>query len=123
MQGVASIDLKLKFPSAWQVKPQRVNLGQDKRKTSSQAQMGTLWGSLTPAGIHSIGAGKAEAGQRWDWGHKVQCQPGTDRQCNSPDGCGQSTEGLFYLWMPGLEKKCLELVKSRDNVASQVARR
>ena len=122
MQWVALIDLKLKFSSAQQVKPQCTNLGQNKSKTSSQAHMGALWGSLTPAGIRSTGVGKAEAGQSWDWGHKVQSQPRTDRQCNSPDGCGQKTEGPFYLWMPGLEKKCLELVKSRDNVASLEAR-
>lgn len=94
MQRVALIVLKLKFSSAQQVKPQHVNLGQNKSKTSSQAHMGSSWGSLTPAGIRSTRVDKAEAGQSWDWGHKVQSQPRTDRRCNSPDGCGQRTEGL-----------------------------
>lgn len=55
-----------------------MNLGQDKSKTSSEAHTGALWGSLTPAGNHSTGAGKAEAGESWDWGHKVQSQPRTE---------------------------------------------
>lgn len=65
MQGVAFTDLKLKFPSTQQVKPQHVNVGQNKSKTSIQAHMGAFWGFLTPAGIHSTGVGKAEAGQSW----------------------------------------------------------
>lgn len=119
MQGVALTDPKLKFPSAQQVKPQHVNLGQNKSQTSSQAYMGALWGSLTPAGIHSSGAGKAEAGQSWDWG--LGPSPGQTDDATLLR-CGQRTEGPFYLWMSGLGKKCLELVKSRDSVASQMAR-
>lgn len=71
--------------------------------------------------------------QHWGLARLRQARAGTGvtksspspgrRRCNSPDGCGQRTEGPFYLWMPGLEKKkCLGLVKSRDNVASQAAR-